>query len=379
MNVVVASDAALEREQLRQAVLGLGLECTASDCVGVADLPARLQAGSVGMALIAIGIDHAAALVAVHRAADISKLPIYAVCDHADGTILPALIRAGVKGYLRRDEVRSDLLAAVQELKASGTVNVNWGRVIAVCGGLPGVGVTTVATNLAFALAAKAPGRVALAQLTDGVPDLALNLDLKPAYPLAELAAGWYRLDSSLMSRCLVEHPAGVSILADQPGVTGPVSWKPAALRQVLVLLRARFDAVVVDLGHTVDPARIEGHKFADAAAVVLRLDIPAVRIGRQFLWQLSDAGLPSSKLVGVVNRFGQKEQLPWKQAREALNIDIGEFVPDDAAHLNHALNTGRPLVSVAKSAAITESFAKLASRWAIARPTPRRVLSGAG
>jgi pilus assembly protein CpaE len=363
MRVVVSSESASEREQFRLAALALGLECATGDCVSPDALSDRLALGDIGLALIALGLYPAQSLAAVHACSSVAA-PVYVVSDASSIAELPNLLRAGAQGYLRKEELRGDLLAVVQTQRSGFSVRVATGRVFAVTGGLPGVGVTTVATNLAFALAEKHPNRVALAQLTDGVADLALNLALSPAYPLADLAAGWYRLDNNLMRRCLVDHPAGVSVLADQFGQGDAIAWEPAAMRQLLMLLRGRFEFVVLDLGHSLDSAREEALRMADAVGVVQRLDVPALRIGKDWLDRLREIGVSPERLLSIANRFGQREQVSWNTAHEVLATAMGQAIPDDPACVNFALNAGRPLAQSARSAAIAESFAKLADHW---------------
>jgi pilus assembly protein CpaE len=363
MRVVVSSESVGEREQLRQAAMSLGLECAAGDCTDPDGLPARLDHGDVALVLVALGLYPAQSLAAVHACSSIGA-PVYVVSDASSVAELPNLFRAGAQGYLRKEELADDLCAVVQQLRSGFALRIATGRVFALTGGLPGVGVTTVATNLAFALAEKHPNRVALAQLTDGIGDLAINLALSPIYPLADLAAGWYRLDNSLMRRCLVDHPAGVSVLADQFGQGDAIAWEPAAMRQLLILLRGRFEFVVLDLGHILDSSRKQALRMADAVGVVQRLDAPALRIGKGWLDRLREIGVSPDRLLSIANRFGQREQVSWSTAQDVLATALGQAIPDDSARINGSLNSGRPLVESARAAAIAESFAKLADHW---------------
>lgn len=363
MRVVVAGLSSQEREQLRQAALSLGLECRAEDCLPLERIGDGLRGRPAGLALLSVGLHVAPALSAVHSCAG-SATPVFVVTDSTTASSIPALLRAGAQGYLRHDELRTDLFHAVQQSRAGSRIRVEQGRVIAVTGGIAGVGVTTVATNIAFALAEQNPDRVALAQLTDGVPDLALNLLLSPTYSLADLAAGWYRLDHALIRRSLVKHPAGVWVLADQPGQTERAEWASSAMMQLLVLLRGRFQLIVLDIGHRLDPASQAVLTAADAVAVVNRLDQPSLRIGRDWLSRLREIGVSADCIVNIANRVGQPGQIPAVTAQEILAVACAESIPDDPDRVNRSLHLAMPVMKSSPTAPIGQSFARLARRW---------------
>src|SRR5207245_1529305 len=96
---------------------------------------------------------------------------------------------------------------------------------------------------------------------------------------------------------------------------------------------------------------------------LVVRLDVPSVRLSRQYIRQLEDLGVPRGKLHVAANRYGQSKQFPWKKAQEALGLPIVEWIPDDPGRVNEALNQGQPLMATAGRSSITRSFANLAGR----------------
>jgi pilus assembly protein CpaE len=222
--------------------------------------------------------------------------------------------------------------------------------------------VTTVSSNLALALARRKPGRVVLAELGAGVPELALTLDLTPPHDLADLVGTADRLDANMLKRALVEHPARLSLLAHPAESLQGVSWDPPTVRQVLILLRAMFEFTVLDLGHAAGAAGDELAHLADQVLVVVGLDVPSLRLSRRLLRHLTDAGLPREKVQVVANRYGQSQQFPWRQAQEFLDRPVLEWVPDDPARVNAAMNQGQPLYLLGRSA-ITRCFDNLASQ----------------
>jgi pilus assembly protein CpaE len=232
---------------------------------------------------------------------------------------------------------------------------------VAVISAHPGAGVTTLATNLAFALADKYPGRVALAELGAGVPELALDLDLRPGHTAEELVSDWERMDSRMLRQTLAEHPGGVQILACAPEALAPVMLPQQAMRRTIVLLRSLFDHTILDLGYSLSASALEAMSLAEAVVVVVRLDIPSLRLGRRFLRQLAERGVPERKLQLAGNRYGQRGQLGWKNIEKALGASVLVWLPDDSAAVNEALNNGKPLVHTARRAKITRRIAQLA------------------
>ena len=363
MQVIIASEGAVQRERLRQAVLGVGLRCAAGDCVSFRELSSRLLQGPADLILIGLADEASPALPLIEQTAAQTHVPVFAAGHSLEPDQILQAIRAGAREYLDEDKVRDELLGLLKKLRQPGAGPLRWGTLLAVTGAAPGSGVNTVAANLAFALAARQPGEVALAEVHSGAPELALTLDLQPRHPLAELASVVDRLDPILLRNALLEHPARLSVLADLPENLDGADWQPAAIKQLLALMRTQFGFTVLDLGHNLDAARREVLAAADRIVLVTRLDVPALRLNRHLAARLEDAGIGADKLHAVVNRFGQRGQFPWKKAPQALGLPIQDWIPEDVVRVNHALNEGKALILTARRAAITRGFDQLAAR----------------
>jgi pilus assembly protein CpaE len=362
MRVVIAADRAVRATALRPAVEGLGLVCGAADCLPYGDLSAE-AAVSAGLTLVLLD-GTAAGLAAVQQAVLRSRGPVFAAGSSPTPVERDQALRSGAAAYLLRDRLRPELQEAIAR-QPRGAKPARPGRAYAVVAAGSGVGVTTVATNLAFALAGEQPGNVALAEIGAGVPGVALNLDLRPRHGVADLSEHWERLDATMLRQALVAHPAGLSILAHTPETLRAEAPEPAVVRQTVILLRSVFAAAVLDLGTGLGDGALEAMVLSDQVLFVLRLDVPALRLARRFLRDLTDRGLPRDKVRPLANRSGQRDQVGPRQAEEELGLPIAQSLPDDPPALNRALNLGQPLVSAARRAAVTRSFADLARRLA--------------
>ena len=361
MRVVVATEIAGLGTQLRQVALSSGIECGAADCVNFAALPGRLSQAHADFALIVLD-PLPSALTVIKQTAAKATIPVLAVGPSHDANQILRAIHNGALLYLDIAHFRDDFILALEKMHQTGKIAHPQGTLLAVVAAAPGAGVTTVSASLAFALNEQHPKRVLLAELGPGVPELALNLDLKPRHSVGDLALHWDRMDPAMLRHTLVPHPTGLNIVAYKAETLHAATLDTPAMRQLLLLMRAMFAYSVLDLGHSSDPGRLTALTMSDNVVIVLRLDVPSLRLTRQFVRQLTEQGVARDKMRLVANRHGQRSQISRKKAEEVIGFAIPEWVPDDPATLNQALNHGLPLLSTARRAPITVSFDTLAT-----------------
>jgi pilus assembly protein CpaE len=258
------------------------------------------------------------------------------------------------------NQLKDGLLRSHENLHREGSTPNRRGRIIAVTGSLPGSGVTTVATGLAFGFAGKT--QVVLAELGVSVPELALDLDLKPRHSLAELIDVSQRMDASMIRDSVVQHSSGVDVLAYLPDTPTALKLNPSSSRDFQILLRNLYDWVVLDTGHPHGETADDLVRSADEIVIVARLDPPSLRLTRKYIGSLVTQGVPAERISVVANRYGQPGLVPWRKAQEALKTSIRAWFPDDPRSVNRSLVEGQPLVSVARRSSLAKEFSKFAS-----------------
>lgn len=361
MRVVLTQEQPGQYEAVRQVVLGLGLECRPEDCVPFAELPVRLAQGPIDLLLVVVGRDVGPAVEAIKQAQPLTGAPVLAVGPAADAQQILRVLHGGAREYLDEGHLREHLETALDKLRSASTVKPGQGNVVGVVSATPGSGVTTVATNLAFLYAAKHKDAVALIELGRDAADLSLSLDLNPRHTVTDLAREWERMDAALLKRSMMAHPGGVQVLAHKPETLTVEALDPRAVRKAVLLMRTTYHATVLDLGHMIGDEHFEAMRLCDHVAVVVRLDVPALRQARRFVRLLSERGLPKERLRLVANRYGQRGQISWRKAEEALGSPFAEYLPEDSGSLNHALNAGQPLVRVRRMGSLVRHLGKLA------------------
>jgi hypothetical protein len=210
--------------------LSSGIDCGASDCVTFAALPQRLKQANADLVLVVLD-PVPSGLATIKQTATKTTAPVLAVGPAYDPNQILQAIHNGALMHLDIARFRDDFLVALEKMHQTGKVSHHQGSLMSVVAAAPGAGVTTVAASLAFALNEQHPQRVLLAELGAGVPELALNLDLKPRHSVADLTLEWDRMDPTMLRHALVTHPTGLNILAYKPETLQTVSLDTPAMR----------------------------------------------------------------------------------------------------------------------------------------------------
>jgi pilus assembly protein CpaE len=362
MRVVITQEKTGQVEPIRHVVLGMGLECTPKDCVSFGELPVRLAQGPIDLLLVHVGSNLPGALDAMQQAKPLTKAPIMGVGPTGDSQQILQVMQGGAREYLDEANLQPALETALSKHQEAGTPRQGQGIVIGVVSATPGSGVTTVATNLAFLWAERHKDQVALAEFGRDGADLALSLDINPRHTVADLGHQWERMDANLLRKSMTSHAGGVQVLAYKPETLSVEPVDARAVRKAVLLMRTMYHAAVLDLGHMLGEEHFEAMRLCDHVAVVVRLDVPALRQARRFLRLLAERNLPRERIQLVANRYGQRGQIAWKKAEEALGARFVEYIPDDSGSVNSALNQGQPLVRVRRYGGITRRLGKLAA-----------------
>ncbi len=141
------------------------------------------------------------------------------------------------------------------------------GKLLVFTGSKGGSGVTTVACNVAIALAQRSDQKILLIDLALPIGDAALCLGISAGYSTEDALGNIDRLDASLLQNLLVKHRSGVFVLA-APTKVPEVEVSKDAIDKLIAIARREFDHVIVDVGSRIDVAAKV--LFEDASTIYL-------------------------------------------------------------------------------------------------------------
>ena len=218
------------------------------------------------------------------------------------------------------------------------------GRVITVFSAKGGCGKTTLATNVAAALADRGRRQVCLVDLDLAFGDVAIALQLFPARTIADAVPLHETLDTGAIRAMLTPHSPGLHALV-APVEPGAADTIPATLvTQILNLLREEFDYVVVDTPPAFDDQVLAAFDVSDAVALIVTLDVPALKNLKVTLEMLELLDYPAEKWKVVLNRADSKVGLNVSEVEKTLRTTIAAQLPS-SRDVPAALNRGVPIV----------------------------------
>ena len=363
MRVVVAYGPDVDIRPLRQALLAAGFDCRMEDCVAWAELDVRLAGGGVDVVVLQTADVDSREWASLAFSLASASAPAIMTGPVMDSQRVRQAHDIGVVEYL----VMTDLDRVVDAARRYGcppdTPRKGSGRIVAVLATLPGSGATTVAANLAAALADPAGEDESVALIEfEPQADLALLLNLKPDHFVQDLCPRWEMLDGIGLRNCVTRHSSGICLL---PYSGDPITSQtvPADLvRRLLVLSRAGFRNTVVALGGQLDAAALEAMRLSDDMLLVTRADVPAVRRGRRVLEVCVERGVDRRRCRVVVNRWGQPGQLKADQIETGMAAPVFAFLPEDVARVNEGVNQGLLLGELSPGARLATGFQNLAA-----------------
>jgi pilus assembly protein CpaE len=236
------------------------------------------------------------------------------------------------------------------------------GQVVAVFGPKGGVGVTTIAVNLAVALHKETKKRSILvdADLCFGDVDTALNM--ASASYLADLLSRAAIIDDADLEQSLFPHQSGVLVLPASPDLGGPEASHPEQLRQLLARLAGLGEGyVVVDTWSTVDDSTLAVLDSCEHLVLVTTPQIMALRDTRRFLDAMRLLGYNLDSVLLVLNQCYHRVDLKIQDVERALGHPVAQVIDYAPGQVTTSLNRGVPLVTEYRTSPVAQNILHLA------------------
>ena len=289
-----------------------------------------------------------------------------------------AALRAGVRDFIDLSAPAEDALRITRQVLDNLVEPVSrHGHVTALLGARIGMGVSTLAANLAVMLQRRdvAQGRQA-ALLDLGLPagDGSLLLNTRSEFNFVEAVRNLRRFDQTFVHTALSHHSSGLALTTLPPNLADMREVSYSSSIGLLNRLRAFFDQQIVDLGGFTNSEFI-AHvvQAADETWLLCDQGVASIVSAVGVLDALREEGVDTANVRLIVNKFDADLGLAAAQIAQRLDIPLLATLPERRVALGQAVNQGHLLADVAARDPYVRALEPLIERLGGAARAPRR------
>ena len=239
------------------------------------------------------------------------------------------------------------------------------GKSVAVVGAKGGVGASTIAHNLAWALAENAGFNATLVDLDISFGTTALDFNHDNQQTVVDALLDPDRADDAVIERLLAKATDRLSLFT-APAIVGDElpEIAPDAYSKVIETVRRNVPWMVLDLPHQWSTWITETLIAADEVIMVCQPDLASLRNGKNMIDHLA-AKRPNDlppKLVINMAGVPKRPEIPVKDFAHAIGIEPSIILPFDPQLFGTASNNGQMISEADPAARPSQAIDHLAS-----------------
>jgi pilus assembly protein CpaE len=286
-----------------------------------------------------------------------ASVPIIVLTARGQPVDRQAAMDVGADDYMAKPVPMKELLERVNDLlakRSAETTHVLAGMVV-LLSLRGGVGVTTLAVNLAVTLARARDEAVCLVDLCPSSGHVALHLGLRPEPNWSDLVKIGVP-DAEFVEALLLQHASGLRVLASPMFPVVGQGLSRAVVETTLRVLRQQFAAIVVDAPPVLDEAAMAVLDAATVVGLVVTPEAPSIQTA---VGTMRALGQWSDKFQVILNQITPGANLPTEAIERALKRSLLSTIPFDPAQAQ-ALGHGAPLALHSPASPLAEAVRRL-------------------
>jgi pilus assembly protein CpaE len=272
------------------------------------------------------------------------------------------LTRRGVSDYLIAPVDTLDVIRAICGLFSAPDAKPV-GRLIAVVGAKGGVGASTIAHNIAWAIARDLQLDTVVADLDLGFGTAGLDFNQDPPQGIADAVFSPERIDTNFIDRLLSKCTDHLSLLAAPATLDRIYDLSSESFDSIFDALRATMPFVVLDVPHQWSGWTRRTLMAADDVLIVAMPDLANLRNAKNILDLLKASRPNDRRPFYLLNNVGvpKRPEISNADFAKALDDQPVAIIPFEPQLFGAAANNGQMIAELSASHRTAESFRQLA------------------
>jgi pilus assembly protein CpaE len=279
-----------------------------------------------------------------------------------DVTLYRELIRNGISEYIVAPVTIADLMNVVSTLFVDPEAEP-LGRSVAFVGAKGGVGSSTIAHNVSWAISTLFQSEVVIADMDLPFGTANINFDQDPAQGIAEAVFSSDRIDEVYLDRLLASCAEHLSLLAAPSMLDKVYDFDPDAFAQLIDVAQRTSPYVVLDVPHVWNGWTRRTLEQADEVVVVASPELANLRNAKNVIDTLRKLRPNDFAPRLILNQVGmpKRPEIAVADFAEPLGIEPEAVIPFDAQLFGTASNNGRMLAETDAANPIVASLSNIA------------------
>jgi pilus assembly protein CpaE len=272
------------------------------------------------------------------------------------------LTKRGVSDYLISPIGTIDVVRAICGLFSAPDAKPV-GRLIAVVGAKGGVGASTIAHNIAWAIARDLQLDTVVADLDLGFGTAGLDFNQDPPQGIADAVFSPDRIDTNFVDRLLSKCTDHLSLLAAPATLDRVYDFSSESFDSICDALRATMPFVVLDVPHQWTGWTRHTLMSADDILIVATPDLANLRNAKNMLDLLKASRPNDRRPYYLLNNVGvpKRPEISSADFAKALDDQPVAAIPFEPQVFGAAANNGQMIAEMSASHRTAESFRQLA------------------
>ena len=281
-------------------------------------------------------------------------------------------LEAGADAYITKPARPRELFAQVNSIlkrapqRASGiqTPQKEKGKLLGVISSKGGIGISTLAINLAIELKKQSGKDIILTDFRPGQGTISMDLDVQNTSGMIKLLEQEDPAEvSDLISESVLDHKSGIKTLlsSHHPPDSKYITYNEQFL-QIAKQITTQADFVVLDLGPSLTPISSSIIPICDKLLICLEPSPSNIIQTKILIQDLINKGIGEGRFIVIlINRQRSGVQLSWEQAENQLERKIDQIFTPVPELAYQAAATNSPMVQRADDSMTADQFRDLA------------------
>jgi pilus assembly protein CpaE len=287
------------------------------------------------------------------------------VIGHINDVILyRELMKNGISEYIVAPVTAPQIIETIANL-FNDPKAAPLGRIVAFVGAKGGVGSSTIAHNIGWAISQRLQMETVITDLDLSFGTSSLNFNQDGGGGIYEALSAPDRVDGTLIERLMTKVDNKLSLLNGPSNIEKDFGLEAHSVETVLNIVRNSAPMVIVDVPNFWAPWVKYTLMNADDIIITATPELPSLRNAKN-LFDLLKTGRPHDRQPRLVlNQVGvaKRPEIPAAEFGKALGVSPTAIIPHDPQAFGHAQGNGQMVFEVAPKSKAVEVLGQLAEQ----------------